>query len=228
MTAVRGKKKRNILVISLLLISSSAVYLLLIRFGLLVPLPDLPGVLCLSSCPSQEKVHTPPSGNQLLNYDRAIEQLIGTAIDKRKTSILIEKSKHRLTLYYEQKPVKSYPVVFCSKPTGDKLREGDKRTPEGILHIRNLYPHPAWSKFLWLGYPNTHSWRQHFQAKVAGRIGWNSPIGGEVGIHGVPTGLDQMVDERNNWTWGCPSLKNKDVDELYSVVRVGTVVEIVP
>jgi lipoprotein-anchoring transpeptidase ErfK/SrfK len=37
-----------------------------------------------------------------------------------------------------------------------------------------------------------------------------------------------MVDNRTNWTWGCPSLKNQDVDELYKVVKIGTLVEVVP
>ncbi|MFM2061579.1 MAG: hypothetical protein RLZZ507_1249 [Cyanobacteriota bacterium] len=37
-----------------------------------------------------------------------------------------------------------------------------------------------------------------------------------------------MIDAKNNWTLGCPSLKNKDVDELYKFVQKGTVVEILP
>ncbi|MEM7581203.1 MAG: L,D-transpeptidase, partial [Cyanobacteria bacterium P01_A01_bin.80] len=49
-----------------------------------------------------------------------------------------------------------------------------------------------------------------------------------VGIHGVPQGNDELINERNNWTWGCPSMKNSDVDELYGVVKVGTLVEIIP
>jgi hypothetical protein len=43
---------------------------------------------------------------------------------------------------------------------------------------------------------------------------------------GVPQGRDEMIDARQNWTWGCPSLKNQDVDELYKLVKTGTLVEI--
>lgn len=49
-----------------------------------------------------------------------------------------------------------------------------------------------------------------------------------MGIHGVPKGTDRIIDDRNNWTWGCPSLKNQDVNEIYEVVQVGTLVEILP
>lgn len=211
----------------LLLTAGYIFYQLLIRRGLLLPLNQMPAVLCSGECPADVRVHVPPEGESLLNSRRSLASLIGAAPDKSKTSILIEKSKHRLTLYYDRQPLKSYAVVF-GDPTGDKLREGDRRTPEGVLRIRDLYPHPSWSKFLWLDYPNERSWQKHFQAKASGQIGWSQSIGGEVGIHGVPAGADGMIDQRNNWTLGCPSLKNADVDELYRVVQVGTIVEIIP
>lgn len=50
----------------------------------------------------------------------------------------------------------------------------------------------------------------------------------QVGLHGVPQKTDGMIDNLNNWTWGCPSLKNQDVDELYKVVKIGTLIEVVP
>ena len=125
-------------------------------------------------------------------------------------------------------PVKSYLVVFGDNPTGDKFYEGDRKTPEGIFHILDFYDHPDWSRFMWLDYPNPQAWRENFQAKLAGKINWTLPIGGQVGIHGVPTGQDSLIEKRSNWTWGCISLKNNDVKEIYQVVSVGTMVEIVP
>ncbi|MDF2388685.1 L,D-transpeptidase [Nostoc ellipsosporum NOK] len=220
--------RQKIFTILLVLISGSLIYLLLVRLGLMVPVEQIPGVLCLDNCQRELKFHIPPVGNQLLNYDKPVEQLIPRVNDKKNISLLIEKSKHRLTLYHERKPLKSYPVVFGANPVGDKQAEGDSKTPEGILRIKDLYPHPQWSKFLWLDYPNVQSWRKYFQAKVSGKLAWHIPIGGEVGIHGVPVGGDKMISDRYNWTLGCPSLKNKDVDELYQWVQKGTVVEILP
>jgi len=220
-------RKKN-LTLFLLLIISFLLYSVLARRGFLIPLVDIPQVLCLNGCPSPLTIHSPPSGNKLLNYNQPLTRIITTTIDKDKTSILIEKSKHKLTLYYNQKPIKSYPVVFGSSPTGDKVREGDRKTPEGIFRIKDLYPHGEWSKFIWLDYPNPTSWRKHFQAKIQGKIPWYHSIGGQVGIHGVPTGTDNMIDNRTNWTWGCPSLKNQDVNEIYQVIQINTLVEIRP
>ncbi|MEL7071899.1 MAG: L,D-transpeptidase [Cyanobacteria bacterium J06634_6] len=59
-------------------------------------------------------------------------------------------------------------------------------------------------------------------------MGLLSTIGGQIGIHGVPDNADGFVDTRSNWTWGCVSLKNADVDEIYSVASHNTVVEILP
>ena len=193
-----------------------------------MPVEQITQVLCFQDCQPEPQLHTPLAKDELLNYDQPLEQLVTTANNNKKISLLIEKSRHRLTLYYDLKPLKSYPVVFGTNPVGDKQAEGDSKTPEGILQIKDLYPHPQWSKFLWLDYPNTRSWRKYFQAKTSGKLPWHIPIGGEVGIHGVPVGRDNMISDRYNWTLGCPSLENKDVDELYQWVQKGTVVEILP
>ncbi|WP_414620111.1 L,D-transpeptidase family protein [Calothrix sp. CCY 0018] len=222
------KYQNQIKIFFILIFSTSALYFLLTRLGFIFPLRDVAGVLCFTGCESPKTIHSAIPGHNLLNYNQTVEELIGENIDTDKTSILIEKSKHRITLYYNQKPIKSYPVVFGSSPKGDKFKEGDRRTPEGIFRIKDLYPHASWSKFMWLDYPNAASWRKHFQAKSQGKISWFNSIGGEVGIHGVPQGSDEMIDNRTNWTWGCPSLKNKDVEELYKVVKIGTLLEVVP
>ena len=61
----------------------------------------------------------------LLNYDRPLTQLLVTNSDRTATSILIEKSQKRLTLYYQEQPIKSYPLVLGNNPVGDKRQEGD-------------------------------------------------------------------------------------------------------
>ncbi|MBE9009411.1 L,D-transpeptidase [Pseudanabaenaceae cyanobacterium LEGE 13415] len=209
------------LILTVLLMGStvSVFYVLLMRLSYLPSPIDLPAVLCLQNC-SEQRWHT-VAPEQRSNISLS-------TIDKSKTSILVEKSKYRLTVYYDKKPVKSYPVVFGNNPVDDKSSEGDRRTPEGIFQIRDLYEHPDWSKFFWLDYPTPQSWRKHLSAKLKGQIGWFSTVGSEIGIHGLPQGQDAMIDQRKNWTWGCVSLKNQDVEEIYRIVQVGTIVEIVP
>ncbi len=222
------KYRQKILISMLLLIFGTGFYWFLVKLGFIFSLDKIPDVMCIKPCPVAQQVHTLPPDKQLLNYDKPLEQLIVSPLNKSKVSVLIQKSQYRLTVYYDLKPVKSYPVVFGSNPTDDKRSEGDQRTPEGVLRIHDLYPHPQWSKFLWLDYPNVQSWRKHFQSKINGQLTWFLPVGGDVGIHGVPQGADYLINNRENWTWGCISLKNKDVDEIYQAVKVGTIVEIIP
>jgi murein L,D-transpeptidase YafK len=190
-------------------------------------IPSIDQLLALSKpvvCPADATVHIAPS--TVLNPKQPLAQLLPPDANRNSISILIEKSQHRLTVYYNQQPVKSYGVVFGNL-NGDKQREGDRKTPEGILKIQDKYPHDSWSKFLWLDYPNAQSECKHQRAKQGGEIPPQSTIGGEVGIHGVPIGQDMLITDRQNWTWGCPSLKTADINELYDFVQVGTVVEIV-
>ncbi len=165
------------------------------------------------------------SQNDYLNYEKQISELIAN-IDKDSVSILIEKSEYKLTMLYCNEKIKSYPVVFGSNPIDDKLRQGDSCTPEGIFKVRALYPHKSWSKFIWIDYPTEDSWKKHNTAKSSGLITENASIGGEIGIHGVPKGYDNMIDEKYNWTLGCISLKNPDINEIYSIIKVGTKIEI--
>ncbi len=203
-------------------------YGLFVQLGLLMPLSTVPKLFV-----AEQPLHAVAAqagrleqGQALGTTDLSTVLADHTALSK--ITLLVEKSRRRLTVFYDLEPVKAYPVVFGSAPEGDKFREGDQKTPEGIYHVRDLYPHPDWSKFIWLDYPTPQDWREHLQAKLSGKIGPLTSIGSEIGIHGVPDGGDGMIDQRVDWTWGCVSLKNADVDELYAFLQAGTLVEIVP
>ncbi|MEL6441648.1 MAG: L,D-transpeptidase [Cyanobacteria bacterium J06621_8] len=170
----------------------------------------------------------PVARDDLLDYNRSLSEILNEPLDTSQTAIKVEKSQYKLTLYYRGTAIKSYPIVLGGNPVEDKLKEGDSKTPEGIFKIRDLYPHASWSKFIWIDYPNEESWRKHLAAKQAGQISSFSRIGGEIGIHGVPNNRNYLIDNNSNWTLGCVSLKNQDVDEIYTAVRVGTTVEITP
>jgi murein L,D-transpeptidase YafK len=157
-----------------------------------------------------------------------IQEKFGEPLDKRHISITVAKKARRLTVYYRQQPIKTYAVVLGRNPIGDKLQQGDYKTPEGRFTLEEIYLHSQWWRFLLLDYPNAESWRKHRRAKANGQITPAANIGGEIGIHGVPEGKDFLIDRSINWTQGCVSLKNKDVAEVYELVQKGTVVEIVP
>ncbi len=140
--------------------------------------------------------------------------------------ILIDKSEYSLSVILGHKLLKKYPVVFGHDENGDKLMQGDRLTPEGDFKIVNKYKHPKWSRFIWLNYPNAQSYKKHALAKRNGKIPQTAKIGGEVGIHGVPEGKDHYIDNKFNWTLGCISLKNKDVEELYPFINKKTIITI--
>jgi lipoprotein-anchoring transpeptidase ErfK/SrfK len=64
------------------------------------------------------------------------------------------------------------------------------------------------------------------QRKAEGLIPRGARIGGGIGIHGTWPRDDMAVDYMQQWTNGCISLKNDEVDELYDIIPVGTKVTI--
>jgi murein L,D-transpeptidase YafK len=179
----------------------------------------------LSFC--QDSIDKKKQQNNFVNYNISLQRIIDSLkLNKTHAKIQVSKLKYTLSISIDSKVIKSYPIVLGTNPINDKLREGDRCTPEGRFKIISKYPHKAWSKFIWFDYPNVESYKKHNQAKQNKIIPKNSTIGGEVGIHGVPNGADHAIDEKQNWTWGCVSLKNNDINEIYKFVFIGMVVEI--
>jgi murein L,D-transpeptidase YafK len=162
-----------------------------------------------------------------LNYNHGLKVILDKkGLSAKDLSIKIDKSDYKLSICSNDSVIKEYPVVFGGNPTDDKLIQGDGCTPEGTFKIRSKYPHKSWSKFIWIDYPNKNSWKKHNQAKSEGKIPKNAKIGGEIGIHGVPQNADWAIDAKQNWTLGCISLKNKDINEIYPFVNETTTITI--
>jgi len=160
---------------------------------------------------------------QFINYSRALRTVIReNAVDADSLSLVIDKSEYKLTVKSDTIVLKEYPVVFGRNPVDDKLKQGDRCTPEGTFYMKAKYPHSKWSKFVWINYPTRDSWRKHNAAIRQGKISDNAKIGGEVGIHGVPEGMDFLIDQKYDWTEGCVSLKTKDINELYYYITEST------
>jgi hypothetical protein len=142
--------------------------------------------------------------------------------------ILIEKSKYRLFLCDSVGWLISYPIVFGAGGSEDKEVQGDRRTPEGDFHIVNKRIHKKWDKFMAIDYPTKEDIARFKTLKSLGKITKKSSIGGGIGIHGTWPHDDFMVDRYKNWTDGCISMKNNDIDELYNFVYPGMLVKITP
>lgn len=170
-----------------------------------------------------------PSQDGLTNDSIPLDELLDSlSLPPEGIRLLVDKSDYVLSVLSDTLVLKQYPVVFGGNPVDDKLRRGDRCTPEGEFRVRSKYLHRSWNKFIWIDYPNEASWEKHRQAKRDGIIDETAEIGGEIGIHGVPQGTDRLIDLRMNWTLGCISLKNRDIDEFYPYIRTGTPVIIRP
>jgi len=136
--------------------------------------------------------------------------------------IVVDKKANALYVYTERGRILTLRAVFGSGEPGDKMMEGDDKTPVGTFHIVAKKIHPQWGPFLLLDYPNEDSWRKFNERKAEGLIPANATIGGGVGIHGTRPDEDYAVDRLQNWTWGCISVKHMEARRLYDMIPVGT------
>ena len=137
-------------------------------------------------------------------------------------TLLVDKSDHTMKIFEGDKLVQEYTVVFGNNDKGDKMIQGDRKTPEGTYHISYMKKHNKWNKFMLIDYPNQADIQKFNERKAQGLIPKNAKIGGDIGIHGTWPHDEPMIDRKVNWTLGCISLKNEDTDELYENVVVGT------
>lgn len=149
--------------------------------------------------------------------------------------IVVSKAARRLVLYEDGRAVRTYRVGLGTAPSGDKEREGDRRTPEGDFYVCVKNPQSAFYLSLGLSYPNEEDaerglgaglitraqYRRIVRAVRRGQTPpWNTALGGMIFIHGRGSQTD--------WTWGCVALDDPDVKELFDAVPVGTPVRIEP
>ena len=134
--------------------------------------------------------------------------------------ILIEKSARRMTVFRGDTALRSYRVALGFAPSGDKLRQGDGKTPEGLFHIDRRNAKSAFHLSLGLDYPQTGD-------VIRARAGGYSP-GGDIFIHGQPNAFAGKATLRRDWTAGCIAVSDAEIEELWRVTPIGTEVMIRP
>lgn len=134
--------------------------------------------------------------------------------------IVVEKAARRMLVYRDDVLLQTYTVALGFSPNGDKQRQGDGRTPEGVYKINRRNDASAYHLSLGLDYP-----RSADRARAA--AGGYSP-GGDIMIHGQPNALPDDVALRGDWTAGCIAITNVEMRELFAAVAIGTPVEIRP
>lgn len=128
------------------------------------------------------------------------------------TRLEIDLSRRQVTLYYENMPVKSYPVAV-GRPGWE--------TPTGDFQVMQMFQNPIWinpltGKQISGGHPQNPLGRYWIGFWTNGRD-W-------IGLHGTPD--PHSVGRAASH--GCIRMHNKDIEELFYLVSLGTIVKVVP
>jgi hypothetical protein len=153
----------------------------------------------------------------------------------RKPEIFVYKEKRRLYVIQSNVLVRDYPIGLGFHPTGDKERDGDGRTPEGDFQVCVKNASSRFVRSLGLNYPDKkHAERAFFAGVITpvefrdillaferkDKPPWDTPLGGRIFIHAGGANKD--------WTDGCIALYDSDMEELYRIASLGTVVVVRP
>ena len=134
--------------------------------------------------------------------------------------ILVIKHKRKLIVFSNGEELKAYKISLGKKPFGKKEFEGDNKTPEGIYYINDKNPNSKYHLNLGISFPN-ESDKKHAEK-------YNRKPGGLIKIHGLREGFGFIGKFHRifDWTLGCIAVTNKEIEELYQNVPIGTEIEI--
>lgn len=130
------------------------------------------------------------------------------------TSVQVHKADRKMYLLHNGEVLKSYKIALGFAPEGAKQFEGDGKTPEGTYYISHRNPKSRYHLSLGVSYPND---ADRAFAAAAGK----SP-GGDIMVHGGPPRKTSKTD----WTAGCIAVTDRQIEEIYSMVKPGTPIHI--
>ena len=140
------------------------------------------------------------------------------AVDK----VIVIKHARTLQLLSHGQPVKTYKIALGTQPIGQKRRQGDHRTPEGVYVLDSRNAHSQFYKSIHISYPSQ-------QDKAHAAAAHVSP-GGDVFIHGLPNGYGAIgaAHRLRDWTDGCIALSNADMVEVWLLTPDNAPIDILP
>ena len=136
--------------------------------------------------------------------------------------VIVRKSTRKLYLLKKGRIINSYDIRLGLNPDGDKVQEGDFRTPEGLYLLDQKITDSEFFMAIHISYPDTGDIRD------ASELGVDP--GGNIMIHGLPNELKQPMHyyRDRDWTNGCIAVSNSALVEIWLQTRINTPIEIYP
>jgi len=136
--------------------------------------------------------------------------------------LVVLKAQRQLVLMRGDDVVRVYRVALGRYPEGPKVRKGDARTPEGTYVIDARLGDSNFYKAIHISYPNRND--------LARAQSLGVDPGGQIMIHGLPNRWTayQVGHPKLDWTQGCIAVTNREMDEIWRLVSLGTPIEIHP
>ena len=155
---------------------------------------------------------------QIKKWRKWAKEAIEESKEKGIYAILVIKESKRLLLYKQGGIFKTYRIGLGRNSWSDKRQAKDNATPEGKYRISGKNPKSRYYKALLINYPNEEDRREFNRDKKRGLLPVAASIGGSIEIHG---GGNEGI------TYGCIALDNRQMEELYDLLEVGTPIAIV-
>jgi murein L,D-transpeptidase YafK len=136
--------------------------------------------------------------------------------------VIVEKGARVLHLVKDGEVFRTFKIALGIAPVGDKLREGDFRTPEGKYLLDGRNPNSDFFLSIHISYPTPVDWRE---AREAGY-----EPGGAIMIHGQPNNptYSETYYQTQDWTNGCIAVSNSDMIDIWLMTGENTPIEIKP
>ncbi len=135
------------------------------------------------------------------------------------TRVEIHTGARKMYLLHNDKVLKHYDIGLGAAPVGHKQFEGDSKTPEGMYYVDRRNPNSSFHLSLGLSYPNPAD-------RAFARAQGKSP-GGDIFIHGQD-GKHTLRGRGRDWTDGCIAVTDREIEDIYGMVKLGTPVAIYP
>ena len=159
---------------------------------------------------------------RLVTWSAWVDETVAWSARTGRAAVVIQKDEHRLTLYEGGRVAHTYAAELGWNNVGDKRIRGDGATPEGRYFVTEMKGRGSsrYHRALLVDYPNAEDDRALADLIRSGAVPRGTRAGGLIEIHGAG-------GRGRDWTDGCVALTDREVEELFARVSVGTPVTIV-